>query len=257
MAETTEATGRTLDEAKKAAAEALGVSVDQCDFEVIEGASKGLFAKTNYRVKATVKEVGKAAVEVAPKKRPAPTGERKGRSRKEDTAGPAPEKPAGPEPGTASEVVATQDDAKSAAEMLSGMISAAELDLEVEVEGVTGRYVNLAIVGDDVDALVGNKGAALDSLQYLSNAMLGRVLSNGVRVTLDAGEYRSHRAAALEKLAQDVAAAVADRKQEAVLDALPAHERRVIHNALKDHGAVETYSEGEEPNRRVVISPKP
>jgi len=76
-----------------------------------------------------------------------------------------------------------------------------------------------------------------------------------VRITLDADSYRMQRNAALERQAKQIAAQVLKRQQEAVLDPLPAHERRVIHQALADFEGVETYSEGEEPNRRVVISP--
>lgn len=230
-----EATGRTLDEAKKAAAEALGVSVNECDFEILqEATSKGLFAKSNFRVKATVKEKrssAKAAVDLqAPETEPQ-----------------ADERP---------EPVATDSDGKAAVKLVQGIFDSAGLDIKTELESVGGKYANLQLSGKDVEHLTTNKGAALDSLQYLSNAMLGRELANGVRLTLDAAGYRSSRAAALEKLALDVANAVVQRKQEAVLDALPAHERRVIHSALKDFAGIETYSEGEEPDRHIVISPK-
>ncbi len=243
MAQTTEASGRTLDEAKKAAAEALGVSIDECEFEVLEEASKGLFAKTNYRVKATLtsapkaKSPGKAAVEVPAKKPREPRGEKEG-----DEFLPEP--------------VADKEDADVASLIVGSVLDNAGLNIKVKVDNLGGKYVNLELSGPDVDELTANRGAALDSLQYLSNAMLGRTRANGVRLTLDAANYRSQRASTLEKLALEVATAVKERKQEAVLDSLPAHERRVIHNALKEFDGVETYSEGEEPERRVVISPK-
>ena len=243
MAQTTEASGRTLDEAKKAAAESLGVAMEECEFEVLEEASKGLFAKTNYRVKATLKSApkakspGKAAVEVPARKPREPRAEKEGEE-------------ALPEP------VAGKEDADVASLIVGSVLDNAGLNIKVKVDNLGGKYVNLELSGPDVEELTANRGAALDSLQYLSNAMLGRTRANGVRLTLDAANYRSQRATALEKLAIEVATAVVDRKQEAVLDSLPAHERRVIHNALKEFEGVETYSEGEEPERRVVISPK-
>lgn len=248
MSETAEATGRTLDEAKKAAAEKLGVSVDQCEFEVIEGASKGLFAKTNYKVVASIK-----------KEKPAKTRPQKAAvdmpAAKEKTKA-EPEAEDASENGEADEVVASDADGKAAAKLLQELLDAGGLKLKAKVDTLNGRYVNLKLTGDDAEHATKGGGTGLDALQYLSNALLSRSLRNGVRVTLDADEYRSKRAQVLMDQALNVAKAVVDRKQEAVLDPLPAHERRVIHNALQEFEGVETYSEGEEPNRRVVISPK-
>jgi spoIIIJ-associated protein len=115
--------------------------------------------------------------------------------------------------------------------------------------------VNVELSGKDVDYFIG-ENPSIDSLQYLTNAMFGRKHPNGTRLTLDGGGHRSTRAAELEQLANDVASAVLERNQEAVLDPLPAHERRIIHNILREIDGVETYSEGEEPGRHIVISPK-
>ncbi|MGI8922528.1 MAG: protein jag [Fimbriimonadales bacterium] len=252
MPQTAEATGRTLDEAKHAAAEALGVPGEDCEFEVLEEAAKGLFAKTNYRVRATAG--GKEEAAPQPEKAAAEKPARRPAARKPRVA-PKVEGVAEPEVKDG-EAEATDKDGKAALEMLAKALELTGLDITASVDGLSGRYVNLKLGGVDVERLVGDKGSALDSLQYLANAMLSRTLGGGVRLTLDAGGYRSSRAAALVKLAVDVATAVVEREQEAVLDALPAHERRVIHNALKDFEGVETYSEGEEPARRVVVSPK-
>jgi spoIIIJ-associated protein len=244
MNQTIEATGRTLDEAKRAAAESLGISVDECDFQVLEEASKGLFAKTNYRVKATVKP-------------PEPTPVKEKAVRKPRAAVAAQPAEAPESDGGAEETPrATEEDAKTALETLKELVHTAGLDVKVKLDGVNSRYVNLSLTGKDVERLTANRGQTLDSMQYLMNAMLRRSLKGSARVTLDAGDYRTARTAALEKLAKEVASAVLEREQEAVLDALPAHERRVIHNALKDYAGIATYSEGEEPARRVVVSPK-
>lgn len=247
MNQTTEATGRTLDDAKKAAAESLGVSVDDLDFEVIEESAKGLFAKTNYRVKATLK-AAEAKAE-APKDKP----ERAPKAEKSRPAKAKAEQATSEEAET--DVVATKEDGKVAEGVLNEVLKLSGLSVSAKLADVSGKYVNLDLSGKDVDVLVGEK-AVIDSLQYLTNAMFGRKHPNGTRLTLDAADHRAKRNAALEQLARDVAAAVLDRKQEAVLDPLPAHERRVIHNVLRDIDGVETYSEGEEPARRIVISPK-
>jgi spoIIIJ-associated protein len=259
MADTTEATGRTLEDAKKAAAEALGLSVDQCEFTVLEESSKGLFAKTNFRVRATAASSSEPAKPAKPEKPEKPAKVEKPRAVRGSRAAvdlPAPADEAAESAGPGETVEATKKDGEAAVDLVNEMMKAGDFAAKAKVESLTGKYVNLQLTGEDVGVLIGQSGEGLDSLQYLANAMLGRILPQGVRLTLDAADHRAKREAALMKLAQDVAAAVMERKQEAVLDALPAHERRIIHKALQEIEGVETYSEGEEPARRVVVTPK-
>jgi spoIIIJ-associated protein len=241
--QTTETTGRTLDDAKNAAAAALGVSVDELEFEVVEESAKGLFAKTNFKVRATMKSSAEPQIE-----KPSKTGRAKKTSPKIETQEDA-------KSTDAEDVSATKEDGKIAESVINDVLKLTGLNVSAKVADITGKYINIDLSGKDVDAFLGEE-PAIDSLQYLTNAMFGRKHPNGTRLTLDAGDHRSKRTAVLEKLANDVAQAVLDRKQEAVLDPLPAHERRIIHNVLRDIDGVETYSEGEEPARRIVISPK-
>jgi spoIIIJ-associated protein len=220
----------------------LGVPVEQCEFEVLESQSKGLFAKTNVRVRAWVgssSNTETAAVEMTEVSEST-----------EDVDLPVLDENA------FSDVDVTENDISAATRLLQELLAAANLNVNVEVASVTGRYINLHLSGEDVDLLIKDRGVVLDSLQYLSNSLFGRVQDSRLRLTLDAGTYRSQRTSALEKLADEVANEVVKREQEAVLDPLPAHERRIIHQRLKERGDVDTYSEGEEPMRRIVISPK-
>jgi spoIIIJ-associated protein len=116
--------------------------------------------------------------------------------------------------------------------------------------------VNVTLDGRDVSFLVGRRGEVINALQYLMNVMSTRKLHNGVRVVLEGNDYRKKRQDVLTKLATQIAEEVAKRGEEAVLDALPAFERRVVHKALSEFPGIVTYSEGEEPNRRVVIAPE-
>jgi spoIIIJ-associated protein len=100
-------------------------------------------------------------------------------------------------------------------------------------------------------------GQGLDALQMLFNMILPRGATSDVRLMLDAEGYRERRANSLRQRALDLAAEVKERNQEAELEPLPSHERRIIHSALSEDPAVSTYSEGDEPYRRVVISPAP
>ena len=129
------------------------------------------------------------------------------------------------------------------------------LEAEIVVGELQGKYINLSIDGKEAGYLVGKNGEVLNSLQYLINLVAKQQLANGVRVTLDGNDYRKKRAEALTNLASKIAEKVRERGEEAVLEALPAFERRVIHKALQEIEGVTTYSEGEEPDRRVVIAP--
>jgi spoIIIJ-associated protein len=166
-----------------------------------------------------------------------------------------PERPARGEKPERADVEATQDDADQLVEIVNRLITAGDLDVTCTCTQIQGRYVHLNLEGKDVGNIIGRRGEVLNSLQYLLNTIAARRLDNGVRITLEADHYRERRAATLTEMAQKLAAEVINRGEEAVLDALPAFERRVIHQALVDMEGVSTYSEGEEPNRRVVIAP--
>ena len=161
----------------------------------------------------------------------------------------APEEDAGPE------VVATKEDAAKLEAILNILAHKSGLEAEIVVGELQGKYINLSIDGKEAGYLVGKNGEVLNSLQYLINLVAKQQLANGVRVTLDGNDYRKKRAEALTNLASKIAEKVRERGEEAVLEALPAFERRVIHKALQEIEGVTTYSEGEEPDRRVVIAP--
>jgi spoIIIJ-associated protein len=283
-----EVTAKSLDEAKKAAADKLGVDIDRVETTVIEQ-TKGLFGKTNFRVSARVIESASSgstatATLEAPAKEPAKgrRGTRKEAAPKAEAPAPAPVEEApppapeakrarggrgakkvaeAPSPGAEpasdgeAEVVASQDDADKLADILRELISTADLNVTVKPSGLNGRYVNLQLDGKDAAFLVGKHGEVLNALQYLVNIIGNRRVTSGVRTTLDGNDYRRRREETLTSLATNIADQVKKRGEEAVLDALPAFERRIVHKALSTVDGIVTYSEGEEPNRRVVIAP--
>lgn len=116
-------------------------------------------------------------------------------------------------------------------------------------------YLEIDLQGDFALEGFGNFGKRLDSLQFLFNLIISRRVRGDVRVLLDCDNYRARRVEALTQLAMDCAAQVKERQEECELDALPPHERRIIHNALSDDPGVRTYSEGEDPDRRTIIAP--
>lgn len=258
-----------MQEAVKAAAAKLGVSEDAMSVTVLEE-TKGLFGKGNVRIRAEASASAEAAPAEAPaaepEAAPEPAKPKAIRSRSKKAA-PAPEPE--PEPIVESaapaedeatgepsgDVVATEEDAEAIAELVKEVLESADLTVDVRATGRSGRYVNIELDGKDVAHLVGKHGEVLNALQYLVNIMVGRKMGNGVRATLEGNNYRKRREEALTNLATKIAEQVAKRGEEAVLDALPAFERRIVHKALAEMKGVTTYSEGEEPNRRVVIAP--
>jgi spoIIIJ-associated protein len=256
-----EITGKSLKEATLAAAAQLGVAPEALAVTLLEE-SKGLFGKAQVKIRAEVQEVPaapaeEAAAEPAPKPKP--------RSRAKPKAAPAPVEPETTEADAQVEeeeaaeeapaVEATDEDAEQFVIMMKALLRSANLDVKVKCSHLNGRYVNLEIDGRDVAFLVGKHGEVLNALQYLVNIIAGRKFSKGVRATLDGNNYRTRREESLKELSLKIAEQVRVRGEEAVLDALPAFERRIVHKALDGVDGVTTYSEGEEPNRRVVIAP--
>jgi spoIIIJ-associated protein len=152
----------------------------------------------------------------------------------------------------------SEDDDLSPAETLEDLVAeiADRLGLEVEVEveeadGVlTGR-----ISGEDVGLFIGRHGQTIDAIQHLAQRIVFPEGPADTRVVIDANGYRERRAEALRAEA-DEAADEAVRRGEAVeLDPLPPSERRVVHEYLRARRDVETHSEGDEPERFLVITP--
>jgi spoIIIJ-associated protein len=134
--------------------------------------------------------------------------------------------------------------------------SAGLLELTAFVASEEPEGIVLGFEGPDAHLLVGRAGRILDALQYIASNVVNRRSNRGrLHVIFDADGYRARREATLKKLAADLAAQVVSTGEEAVLDPLSPLERRIVHNALKDIGGVRTYSEGEEPERYIIISP--
>lgn len=199
------------------------------------------------------------APEPEPEAAPAKPEPRRGRGRREAPAkveATAEAPAAAPAPAEAAEeLVATAEEGEALASLVREFMESAKLNVTVSVGGISGRYVSLTLDGKDVAFIVGKHGEVLNNLQYLVNIVASRRLDRNIRATLDGNDYRRRREEALTQLAQKIAEQVKARGEEAVLDALPAFERRIVHKALGEIDGITTYSEGEEPNRRVVIAP--
>ncbi len=247
-----EKTGKTVEDAVKAALAELGVSRDEVEVEVLESSKSsilGLFGGRDAKVRVTVKEA------------PAPEPEA---AAEEPVAVPAkeieeaPEAPAVPEKkpaeDRAADLVAT---AAAAKEFLEQIFSAMGMDLIIK------KFVNqeedevvLKIHGEGIGVLIGKHGQTLDALQYLTSLAGNKGRKTWNRVILDAENYRERRRQTLERLAKNLADRVRRTHKKAMLEPMNPYERKIVHMSLQNDPAITTYSEGEEPYRKVVIDLK-
>ena len=127
----------------------------------------------------------------------------------------------------------------------------------VNIEVKNKEEVPKFIIFSDNDALlIGKNGKNLKALSLVVSGYLNKELGRNYKFIIDVNEYKQKREGSLERLAKRVAREVATTKVEAKLDSMNSYERRIIHNILNNNKKVFTESEGEEPNRYVVIKPK-
>lgn len=136
-------------------------------------------------------------------------------------------------------------------EVLTTMQIAAEVKISQEKE-----CFYISFYGKDLGILIGRRGETLDALQYLVNLAVNRRVEEKVKIFLDVEEYRRRREETLIRLAQRLSDKVKRTKKHIVLEPMNSQERRVIHTALQNDPAVYTFSQGNEPYRKVVISPR-
>jgi spoIIIJ-associated protein len=130
------------------------------------------------------------------------------------------------------------------------------LNVTAQLERDEPEGVLIGFQGEDAKFLIGRGGQVLDALQLVAtNAFIGQGRGR-LRVTFDADSYRIRREKMLTEMATELADQVAATGQEAVLDPLPPLERRIVHQALTGRTDIQTYSEGEEPDRYIVIAPQ-
>jgi spoIIIJ-associated protein len=220
----TEATGETVGEAKWQALRELermlpGLDKSRVRFQVVSEGERGLLGVgyTPARVVATVSG---------------------------DAVGDPPE-----EPGDESELAAHVREVLERIERSLGL--GARVSIVEDEESVVASFS-----GADLGLLIGRRGATIDSVQYLLNAIVYRRYGEGAKhVVVDAARYRERRQATLEALAGQVASRVRATGERVELEPMSAPERKIVHLRLQDEPGVETESEGVEPHRFVVVLP--
>ncbi len=139
-------------------------------------------------------------------------------------------------------------------DLLAEIADGLGLDVEVEVEEAEG-VLRGCLRGDDLGLFIGRRGQTIDAVQHLAQRIVFPDGPSEVRVVIDADGYRERRAESLRADADEAAEEVLHSGQPVELDPMPASERRIVHEHLRNRGDVETHSEGEEPERYLVVSP--
>ena len=142
-----------------------------------------------------------------------------------------------------------------AGDYLERLLDILDVDGDIDLD-VEGDRASVAIVGGKLDNLIGQDGATLEALQELTRLAVAQVTGVRSRLMLDIGEFRARRRADLTSLAGTVARRVAESRQPERLAPMNPFERKVVHDVIASVGGVRSESEGEEPQRRVVVLPE-
>ena len=139
-----------------------------------------------------------------------------------------------------------------AADYLERLLDIIDFDGDIDLDVENDRAI-VAIVGSGLQALIGSRGETLDALQELTRLAVAQKTGNRSRLMLDVSGHRQARRAELAALARDTATRVLDSKESARLSPMNPFERKVVHDVISAIDGVHSESEGEEPNRRVVV----
>ena len=242
-------TGKTEEEAIRAALSQLGLERDDVSVEILERSKSGFLGIGSSPAKVRVSyELDVAEEPEAPQAKPAEKKpvEKKPEGKPEPAPEQKPEQPAAP--------VSETEDADRIRAFLTGLLEHMDCRAQVKVyEEEKNRY-KVILEGQRLGALIGRRGETLDAIQQLTNYAVNSGRDKRVRIHVDAENYRAKREQSLESLANKVAGKVLKYRRSVTLEPMNAYERHVIHAALQDKEGVTTYSIGTEPNRRVVVA---
>ena len=157
-------------------------------------------------------------------------------------------------PGTDENSAFPVDPAERVNLILEVIVGALGVDADVRVDESDGNIHGI-IDGEDVGILIGRGGQTIDAIQFLCYRAAFRGANDRCRVTVDAGGYREQRRLIVEDQAERAAARALATGKEIELDPMSATERRIVHNYLNERSGIETFSEGDEPDRYVVVAP--
>ena len=129
------------------------------------------------------------------------------------------------------------------------------VEANIEISSRSGGGIDVNLSGKGIGSVIGRRGETLDAIQHLTNYAMNHGNDKRSHINIDAESYRAKREDSLTKLAEKMAEKAIKYKRSMALEPMNSYERHVIHTALQNYEGVTTASSGEEPNRRVVVTP--
>lgn len=235
--------GKTVEDAINNGVASLGVEREDIEFEIVQREHKGILG-----IGSKPAIIAISVDDGQPEE--APVVEEKKPEKKEIKKKEVEKKEAEPVPADMTK------GADAAKDFLNGVFSKMGVKALFETH-IEKNEIFLNIVSEDKGFIIGRRGETLDALQYLTMLSVNRGSSEHYKITLDIGSYREERVKTLENLAHRLAAKAKKTRRNVSLEPMNAYERKIIHSALQNDKSITTYSVGDEPNRKIVISCKP
>ena len=233
--------GKTVDDAITEACQALTITSDKLEYEIVEKGSSGILG---FGSKLAVIKARKIEEKTDKKVEKEESKEEKKKDKVEEKSS---------KKDFVLDKNSTVEPAQDPKEFLEKVFNAMNMQVNIDAKQ-EGNEINIELSGDDMGVLIGKRGQTLDSLQYLTSLVVNKGTSESIRVKVDTEDYRKRRKETLENLAKNLAYKVKRTKKPVSLEPMNPYERRVIHSALQNDKYVSTHSEGEEPYRKVVIT---
>ena len=262
-----EISAKTVDDAITEGLVRLGTTTDKMDVEVLEKESSGFLGfigKHDARIRVRIKEVKSSSMPLKKEVRqekPAKVKDHTEAKAEEKHVTEVHRKPKKKfDENDKGEPVSSERQEKAKADavkFLTDVFNAMNLEAAINVEFDSAENeLTIDVKAEDMGVLIGKRGQTLDSLQYIVSLAINKDCSEYVKVKLDSENYRVRRKETLENLAKNIASKVKRTGKAVSLEPMNSFERRIIHSALQGDPDCETYSEGADPYRKVVVKPK-
>ena len=244
-----EKTARSANEALELAAKELGIAKENLEYEVVNEVGRGLIGLLVGK-EITISAWERGTVEVnIPASLP----------KKEEPKKIKKEKPAEFKAEQAKQIMPKSDDKdlfQALEGFLSKLLSLMGIQAAFKITRTESDRIDVDVSGDKMGLLIGKRGDTLDAVQYLAMLYINKGKQGYIKVGLDTEGYRAKREETLIRLAHGLESRVLRFGRSITLEPMTPYERRIIHAALQDNNKLRTYSVGDEPNRKVVVSLK-
>lgn len=243
MIRSIETTGKTKEDAIRAALKQLNLTEDDVTYEILELGRSGFLG-----IGAVPARVRVSYDDGQPEPKPA-------KPQPVNVPAKKPENGKKPEPKkVVQREYAAGSQQKEVESFLRGLLERMGVECTIDITEREGGGLDVTLDGPDMGAVIGRRGETLDAIQHLVNYAVNRGSDKRMHISVDAEGYRSKREESLVHLAHKMAAKAIKYKRSMALEPMNSYERHVIHTALQDYEGVSTSSTGVEPNRRVVVN---